>query len=288
MSRRPSILLLAAGSLLGCGRPPQARTSTAPATRPVASPLIAAGRTPVAAATATRTTRPATTLSAPPTPAPAATQPGTVPAAPTTVPIVHVYPAVRPLPQAMADDLLAAAAASDPARQGRRPWFITVHQNRGGGTERHHYRAMLYFSPDAATGRVRTGRFLLLWWWTGSRPQLRDYVQVSRPDHPFRDDLAVPAAADLPFELEHPQDPHLGEPDWAGFVDFARPLLEADYRPDDRPPPYLIARSRTRSDLYGVATGTDESGDAVTARRTPNGFVPADRWAWSGSPWGGL
>lgn len=108
---------------------------------------------------------------------------------------------------------------------------------------------------------------------------------MSRPDRPYGETLAVPSLADLPFELD---DWGVRRPDsqWVKFVDFARPLLEDGDPQADRSPAYLVTRDRKDPDVYGLATGTDESGGAATARWTPEGFKIVHRWGWSGSPWG--
>jgi hypothetical protein len=222
-----------------------------------------------------------------PSPPAAATPPATRPTARRQVPVFYVAADIPPVPQQMIDRLLAAAADSEPARQGRRPWFIAVHQNRGPGlnVDRRYFRMMLYFSPDAATPRSRTGRFLLYWWWTGDVITTRDYVQISRPNAPFGDRLEVPKVADLPYEIQHTHPPPPGEPQWVQFVDFAR-VVEDD---ENLIPPYLIARSQRDPGLYALANGTDESGVSVFARWTPIGFLPMRMgWPWAGSPWGDL
>jgi hypothetical protein len=215
-------------------------------------------------------------------PAPPATAPTTA----ASIPILYVYPAeTERISQTVVDALLQSEGTKRMARDGARPWFISVHENRQveGGQ---FFRIMLYFSPDTVTDRVRTGRFLLLWWYTGDDPSLRNYVQVSHPDRPFTARLELPAIVDLPFELEHysndPPSPNASE--WVAFLDFSRPLLAKGLKLDETMPPYVIGRKN--GNRYVVATGTDNGGGMLISRRTANGFKVDYEDFWSHSPWG--
>jgi hypothetical protein len=215
----------------------------------------------------------------------ATTEATTRPVAAAPIPIVYLYPKKdHPLTQKTVDKLLAAATESEAAHDGRRPWFIAVHQNHDASIGAV-YRVMLYFSPDTATERARTGRFLLLWWYTRDDITVREYVQVSRPRQPFGKRLETPEIGDLPYEVEQHIDPAPADPKWVEFIDFARPLLAKE---DDPYPPYLIARGKKDTDVYALADGTDEGGIAIKGEWTKAGFAERHLYGWSGSPWGEL
>ena len=230
------------------------------------------------ATTGTALTAPTVVPASRPATAPAS-RPTTVPASRPAIPVVYVYPDVARVSAEQMQTLLEAAAK--PAHAGRRIWFIAAHQNRG-----QYYRIILYFTPDQSSARCRQGQSLQLWWWTGDWPSRRPYVQVSRPQQPFRSALETPAVADLPYEFwpasDNP-DFQPAETDYVAAIDLARPALEERYRAAERLPPYQI--TFFKSGRWCLATGTDEGGDVVGLKKSPKGFEIEWRAApWSGSP----
>jgi hypothetical protein len=140
------------------------------------------------------------------------------PAGPTTRPSVAVlyagYLSPAPLEPAQIQQALVKALAAKP--EGRDIWFVLVrwHQRRDPSS----WTAVVYFTPDEQTPRLRKGRCLYVSaseddgesptaseLWRNLNPEspipdpLNAYVQVSAANRPFGDKLDVPERALTPF-----------------------------------------------------------------------------------------
>ncbi|MEI8194790.1 MAG: hypothetical protein WCI73_02660 [Phycisphaerae bacterium] len=150
--------------------------------------------------------------------------PASRPAATAVQPIPIVYfplAAPAPLKPAQLTEITTAAEGFRP--HGRDIWFVAVRINIPE-RKRPHYRAIVYFSPDEQSPRLRKGRCLYLDNQDGTPATsgfdrgMRSYVQVSAAKTPFGPQLQTPELTLLPFF--QPQE--LPDADLIGVVDFIR------------------------------------------------------------------
>jgi hypothetical protein len=116
------------------------------------------------------------------------------------------------------------------AGQTRDPiWLIRVKPSFSRGAKA---GAIVYLTPQQETARTRTGRAYSVTKWdeTMNVAPLWQYVQPSKPDERFADQLTLPSVGDLPFARPNVVEPNSGK-SWpmsdeevTSIVDFARDL----------------------------------------------------------------
>jgi hypothetical protein len=223
-----------------------------------------------------------------------------VPSPPKPVEVWYAgYIDTAPLKPEQLDEIKAEAAKSCP--NGRDVWFILVLSNYQYEGE-WDYRAIVYFTPDNVSPRLREGRCLGVGSvprrWRGAASRLREllqqdatlsaYVQVSLPDKPFAgatDGLSNPV---LPF---HPP-PDLSREDLVGVFDAARAVIGHGMRTDAGGGIHYTGDSKDRQlPVCHFQFGTDEiyvffgwqvdplagSGVIVRVQKTREGFRADER-----------
>lgn len=180
-------------------------------------------------------------------------------------------------------EIEAEAEKARPA--GRDVWFVLVLSNRlyQGKWD---YRAIVYFTPDETSPRLRKGRYLgvssLFLRYRDRLPkhdaELSNYVQVSLPDKPFGEVAEVPWGPELPFDPPE----EVAEADLVPVLDAARRIIGATPYIGDCNDRFLpIQRFDVNPGeirvLFGWQVGPLAGGGVVvTVRKTKRGFV-ADR-----------
>jgi hypothetical protein len=169
--------------------------------------------------------------------------------------------------------------ADDVRPAGRDVWFILVLYNDAALNDPPAYTAVIYFTPDTTTPRLRSGQcsFIDATVPVATRraiikridpsdhyPRLSPYVQVSPADAPFNPtDRAIPANADLPF----PRPDHIADAELVSIVDAARQVDRT------RQPILRIDGDGPFAVTFGWQVGgLNGGGTIVTVRRTPSGY----------------
>jgi hypothetical protein len=121
--------------------------------------------------------------------------------------------------------------ASERATSEPRLWFVHVRYNKRGI-----FAANLYFTPDAASPRIRKGFCAHVESWADLLSVLREgpsdhaprYAQISNPQEPFDHCLNVPSGDMMPFEPDRHffgKAVELGDDDLVALVDLVRPVF---------------------------------------------------------------
>jgi len=163
----------------------------------------------------------------------ATTLPSTHPIDTSTLPPIEVRydPALSPKALTERENAELKQLAAESAKGNRRAWFVRVRYNDKGS-----FAADLYFTPDTTEPRIRKGTCAHVEGWgdllsvvkDGPAEEMPRYVQISLPNEPFDDRLAMPDREMMPFQPDHRffgMAVKLSDEELISLVDLVRPVF---------------------------------------------------------------